>query len=70
VTWNAAVFATRYIARISLSDGRSLLFFVSKRARLFTVPAVARHTTASISVVGLTGPAATGPAARLNLGRG
>ena len=70
VRWNQAAYAARYIARISLSDGRSLLFFVTARARSFTVPAVARRTTASISVVGLVGRGVAGPAARLSIGHG
>jgi uncharacterized delta-60 repeat protein len=66
-SWAPAAHAERYVARVSLSDGRILMFFVTARARSFTITGVARRTTASVSVVGLLGASVRGPAATLHL---
>jgi uncharacterized delta-60 repeat protein len=68
VTWSPSAHAGSYIARVKLSDGRSLMFFVKAKARTFSVPGVAASTKATVRVSGVIGRSVQGPAAIKKVG--
>jgi uncharacterized delta-60 repeat protein len=67
VSWAPAAHAESYVARVRLTDGRSLMFFVSRNARAFTVPGVNPAIRASVRVNGVLGRAVPGPTATLRV---
>jgi hypothetical protein len=67
ITWRPVAGASRYRARVRLSDGRSLLFAQSRTRRRVTVRGLTSKTTARISVEALRSDGLAGPLATTRL---